>query len=73
MQSWKELHLTNQTITGMSLSINVVYPPEFECNILDEIQSLKTTYHCPQIFKRAVISIICDYDGRLVSFTQSNN
>ncbi|MEC6824640.1 hypothetical protein VXS02_14505 [Photobacterium piscicola] len=70
MTYWKNLHLTNQTITGLSLSINVVYPPEFESNIHNELQHLKTIYQCSQLFKKEVLSIICAYDGRLVSFTQ---
>ncbi|MEC6907245.1 MULTISPECIES: hypothetical protein [Photobacterium] len=70
MTYWKNLHLTRQTITGLSLSINVVYPPEFESNIRNEMRSLKTNYQCPQIFKKEVISIICAYDGRLVNFNQ---
>ncbi|MEC6796159.1 hypothetical protein VXS03_03745 [Photobacterium sp. S4TG1] len=70
MTYWKNLHLTSKTHTGLLLSINVVYPPEFESNIYNEIQSLKTTYKCPQIFKKDVVSIICAYDGRLVNFNQ---
>ena len=56
MTYWKNLHLTNQTITGLSLSINVVYPPEFESNIHNELQHLKTIYQCSQLFKKEVLA-----------------
>ncbi len=71
MTYWKNIQLTHQTITGVSLTINAVYPPEFESNITDEIQYLKTVYSCQQAFKKEIISLICSYDGRLVSFNYS--
>lgn len=71
MTHWKNIHLTRQIITGGSLTINAVYPPEFESNIADDIQNLKTVYHCQKAFKKEVISLICSYDGRLVSFNYS--
>ena len=71
MTHWKNIRLTHQTITGSSLTIDAVYPPEFESNIQDEIQYLKTVYGCQQAFKKEIISLICSYDGRLVSFNYS--
>lgn len=72
MTHWKNICLTRQTITGTSLTINAVYPPEFDNHIMDEIQHLQTIYHCSQRFKKDVISLICSYDGRLVSFIDSS-
>lgn len=52
MTHWKNIRLTHQTITGNSLTIDAVYPPEFESNIQDEVQYLKTVYGCQQAFKK---------------------
>lgn len=70
MTYWKKITLTRQT-SLKSIIIDAVYPPEFEDNIIAEIQQLQAVYHCLHRFKKDVISIICSYDGRLVKLTES--
>ncbi|OBU17213.1 hypothetical protein CTM88_05015 [Photobacterium aquimaris] len=73
MTFWKKITLTRQTNFHSSVTIDAVYPPEFEHNIAAEIQHLQAIYHCLYSFKKDVLSIICSYDGRLVKLTESQS
>lgn len=67
MDLWMKRVITCNDFNGGRFELTVVFPPEFKTYVDIESQHIQSQYPSLACFKKAVLPIICNNEGRLVS------
>ncbi|WP_305814900.1 hypothetical protein [Photobacterium leiognathi] len=67
MTSWMKRVITCNDFNGGRFEVTVVFPPEFQEYVEIETAAIHSQYISLESFKKDVLPIICNNEGRLVN------